>query len=113
MHQNEFRQLLENLALACNGVAPESASGYFSADAVYLLPPDECCLRGKDEIAFLFARLEPGPNLTWHHIWFDESSQTGAVEFTFQKEQAHGVAVIRVDEGCIRSADGESIHTMR
>lgn len=98
---DDFRQLLTRLAAAWNTADPESAVRCFTADVVYVEPPDRQRYVGHEEIYDLSAAV--GMSITWHHIAFDPGSQIGFAEYTFRgRNQYHGVAVIQCADGRIR-----------
>lgn len=65
-------------------------------------PPDRHFFETHAELEILFDTLCPGNNMEWHHIWFDEETQTGVGEYTFGMNQTHGVAVIKLEQGQIK-----------
>lgn len=102
MTSSEFYCLLTTVAESWNEADVVRAVDCFTDDAIYMEPPDRHFFQGRAQLIRLFATLSPGKNMEWHHIWFDERSQVGAGEFTFAQGQAHGVAVIEVEEGKIK-----------
>lgn len=78
-----FRKLLERYAAALNGGDAAGAAGCFTADAVYLEPPDRQVHRGREELLPFFAASAPEPavRMTWHHIAFDPRTQVGFGEY--------------------------------
>lgn len=94
----EFRRLLDTLASAWSTGDPDLGASLFSENATYMEPPDVQLFRGKDQLRAYFGAVSPGTYLRLHGVWFDESEQTGAAEFTFGvegKEQATtGVFVV-------------------
>ncbi len=103
MNVSEFRKLMITVAQAWNEADAVRATNCFTEDGIYMEPPDCHFFQGHDQLFVLFATLVPGNNMEWHHIWFDEQSQVGAGEFTFASGQAHGVAVIEIENGKIKS----------
>jgi hypothetical protein len=102
MKIQEFRNLLMKLADAWNAADPYESLSFFTHDGVFMQPPGIHIFRGYDQLRILFESLKPGTNFSWHSIWFDEGTQTGAGEFTFRINEAHGVAAIELDDGKIK-----------
>ena len=102
MNTQEFIELLNTIAKAWNKADAVRAIECFTEDAIYMEPPDQHFFQGREQLLALFRTLSPNDNWQWHNIWFDEKSQTGAGEFTFAKDQAHGVAVIEIDGGRVK-----------
>ncbi len=77
----------------------------FTEDAVYMQPPDVQLFFGHEQLRPYFAAVAPGTIMRWHHLWFDEASQTGVGEFTFGEAPDptadHGVAIVALREGRI------------
>lgn len=105
MDRAGFVGLLNELADAWAEPDPDRAAACFTDDAVYMEPPDQQLFVGRDQLTAYFGPLEVGTYLRFQHLWFDEVSQTGAVEFSFGVEAGdtadHGVAVIEVRGGRI------------
>ena len=101
----EFVALMRQLADGWSRQDVETALACFTADAVYMQPPDVQLYEGHDQLRPYFAALKPGTAMTFHHLWFDEASQVGAGEFTFGLAGAaradHGVAVVELRGGRI------------
>jgi hypothetical protein len=105
MTESEFRALLGRLADAWAALDAGAATACFTDDAVYMQPPDEQLFVGRDQLRAYFTPLDPGTYLRLDNVWFDESTQRGACEFTFgvgtQPVADHGVAVVDVAGGLI------------
>lgn len=101
----EFRNLLQELARAWNEQNTEAGLACFTEDADYREPPDLQSVQGHAELRPYFDALEPGTYMRFHHIWFDEASQTGVGEYTFghtgQPGALHGVCVVTLRAGRI------------
>lgn len=93
---------MATIAQAWNEADTVMATNCFTVDGIYMEPPDRHFFQGQDQLSALFATLVPGNNMEWHYIWFDEQSQMGAGEFTFACGQAHGVAVIEIENEKIK-----------
>jgi ketosteroid isomerase-like protein len=102
---NEFRQLMEQLARAWSEQDTELALACFTRDAVYFEPPDVQYYRGHDQLRPYFAALAAGTFMRFHHLWFDETNQTGVGEFSFgvagRGTADHGIAVVALHAGKI------------
>jgi ketosteroid isomerase-like protein len=103
----EFAALLERLAEAWSRQDTEAGVACFTADAVYMQPPDQQLVSGESELRAYFSALPPGTFMTFHNVAFDETAQVGLGEFSFGRdgsaEADHGVAVIRLRDGRIAS----------
>jgi ketosteroid isomerase-like protein len=79
----------------------------FTADAVYMQPPDLQLYRGRAELEKLFAALRPGTSMQFHNLAFDPAGQVGFGEFSFGRAGAptadHGVVVVTLRDGRIAS----------
>jgi len=100
-----FFRLLDELAEAWATPDAERAAACFTADAVYMEPPDRQLFVGVDQLTAYFGALTPGTYLRFHHRSFDETSGMGAIEFSFGVEGEdtadHGTAVIEIRDGRI------------
>ena len=98
---------MSSLAHAWSTQDTELALGCFTEDALYMQPPDQQLYRGAEELRKLFAALRPGTIMKFHHLAFDEASQTGFGEFSFGYEDTetadHGVVVVKLRDGRIAS----------
>ncbi len=103
--ETAFRRLMETLAAGWTEGDSRKAADCFTEDAVYVEPPDKQVYRGRQELYEFFGggagRNEP-MRMTWHHLVFDEQSQIGAGEFTFEYGGAvHGMVIVRLRDGRI------------
>ena len=107
MTRDEFEALIQRLADAWGAQDTERAVACFTDDAVYIQPPDEQLVVGRDQLRAYFEPLEPGTYLRLDNVWFDEGRQRGAVEFTFgegdQEPVDHGVTIVDVADKRIRA----------
>ena len=96
---------MNTIADAWNAGDTERALACFTDDAVYMEPPDEQVYRGRDELWEFFGEEEPPPmHLDWHHMVFDERSQIGAAEYTYEgTNRYHGVALVQIRDDRIAS----------
>ena len=101
-----FQQLMAELAAAWNAGDAQRAASLFAEDAVYVDPSRRKFYRGRAVLRDLFDRTsQRAPmRIAWRHVFFDEPSQTGAAEFTFEwSGHAYtGVAIV-VLEGSLVS----------
>lgn len=100
---------MERVADGWNRGDPEAAATCFTADAVYVEPPDKQRYVGRDALHGFFRGDGARPrtmSMTWHHVAFDAGHSTGFGEYTFSipgRFQAHGVAAVTVRDGLIAS----------
>ena len=101
----EFKTLMERLASAWGTQNTEQGLSCFTHDAIYIEPPDVQYYRGHEQLRPYFAALKPGTFLRFHHLWFDEDTQTGAGEFSFGElsdaRVDHGIVVAEISDGRI------------
>jgi ketosteroid isomerase-like protein len=101
----EFEKLMGTLAQAWSKQDTGQALGCFTADAVYMQPPDLQLYRGRGEMEKLFGAIRPGTFMRFHHLAFDVKAQVGFGEFSFGRSGAtkadHGVVVLTLREGRI------------
>lgn len=100
-----FRLLMAELALAWNSGEAERAAALFTEDAIYLDPSRRKFYRGRSVLKDLFdktSRRAP-MRIAWRHVFFDEPTQTGAAEFTFDwsGHASTGVAIVVLEEGLV------------
>jgi ketosteroid isomerase-like protein len=102
---SDFRKLMETLAEGWNRGDAAKAADCFTADAVYVEPPDKQVYRGRAALYEMFGGAKGRKEtmkMTWHHLVFDSERQIGAGEFTFEYGgPVHGVAVVRLRDGKI------------
>jgi hypothetical protein len=102
-----FGALLRRLARAWEALDASAAAACFTVDAVYMEPPDVQLFSGRTELEAYFSALAPGTYLDLHGVWFDEPSQTGAVEFGFgvrgRLTADYGVAVAETRDHLVAS----------
>jgi SnoaL-like domain len=95
--RDDFAALMERLAAGWNSGDAAGAAACFAEDVDYRDP-----LRyGFGSRAALLPFFEPPPSghrVTWHRILFDDTVQTGVVEYTYEgHHRYHGAAVAAVD----------------
>ena len=96
MDEANFKDLLLSLATAWNDADVEMALVCFTLDGIYMQPPGIHIIKGYDQLKIMFSTLKPADNFAWHSIWFDPNTQSGAGEFTYKVNEAHGVAIIEL-----------------
>lgn len=105
LNPHEFNVLMEGLARAWSQQDTDSALACFTDDAVYIEPPDIQIYLGREQLRPYFAALRPGTFMRFHNLWFDESKQTGAGEYSFGMAGAenadHGVTIVELRDGRI------------
>jgi ketosteroid isomerase-like protein len=101
----QFRSLMETVSAGWNAGDARKAADCFTEDALYLEPPDKQFYDGRPALYEFFGgatKPEPPMKMTWHHLAFDESSQVGFGEYTFQMNRRyHGIVVVKVRDGKI------------
>jgi hypothetical protein len=102
MTRDEFVFLLLQLADAWTSDDPERAAACFSVDVDYA-DPLRYQINGREELRRFFEIPEGSANVVqWHTILFDETSQAGAAEYSYEEAQRyHGVVLVRVVNGLI------------
>jgi hypothetical protein len=101
----QFKNLMNTLAAAWSEGNPEKASDCYTEDALYTEPPDKQVYAGRKALYQFFGgdtKPEPPMKMTWHHLAFDETSQIGFGEYTFQmNNRYHGIVVVKIRGGKI------------
>lgn len=105
INSQQYIRLMRRLAQAWNQQDTESALLCFTDDAIYMEPPDIQLYIGHEQLRPYFSALEPGTFMLFHNLWFDESSQTGAGEYSFGMTGSatadHGIVVVELRDGKI------------
>jgi ketosteroid isomerase-like protein len=100
-----FRALMETVAAGWNAGDARKAADCFTEDALYLEPPDKQFYAGRPALYEFFGgatKPEPPMKMTWHHLAFDEASQVGFGEYTFQMNRRyHGIVVVKIRDAKI------------
>ncbi len=100
-----FHSLMTDLAAAWNGGEADRAAALFVEDAVYLDPARRKFYRGRVVLRDLFDRTSSRApmRIAWRHVFFDEPTQTGAAEFTFEwsGNACTGVAIVVLENGLV------------
>jgi hypothetical protein len=103
--ESAFRELMNRLADGWSRQNTEQALSCFTENAVYMEPPNIQFYEGHIQLRPYFAALKPGTFMRFHNLWFDESRQVGAGEYSFGESGAttadHGVVVVELRDGRI------------
>ena len=101
----EFQVLMRTVSDGWNAGDARKAADCFTQDAVYSEPPRKQFYRGRAALYEFFGggtKPDPPMRMTWHHLVFDEATQVGSGEYTFQmNKRYHGVVMVRVQDGRI------------
>lgn len=79
----EFEHLMHNVAEGWSTQNTEQALGSFSADAIYMEPPNIQYYRGHEQLRPYFDELDHSYKMEFHNLWFNQSTQSGVGEYTF------------------------------
>jgi hypothetical protein len=100
-----FSRLMTDLAAAWNAGDAGRAAAAFAEEAVYLEPASRKFHQGRAVLRDLFERTsrKAPMRIAWEHLFFDEPSQTGAAEFSFEwsGRAFKGVAIVRLENGLV------------
>jgi SnoaL-like protein len=101
----KFEALMKTVAEGWNEGNAQKAADCFTENAVYSEPPDKQLYRGRTALFKFFGGNEGrkrAMKMTWHHLAFNERTQIGAGEFTFDYGgTVHGVAMVKIENGKI------------
>jgi hypothetical protein len=101
----EFESLMQTLAQGWNQGNAQKAADCFTENAIYSEPPDKQLYRGRAALFKFFGGNEGrkgAMKMVWHHLAFNEQTQIGAGEFTFDYGgTVHGVAMVKIENGRI------------
>jgi hypothetical protein len=101
----EFSKLMNTVAEGWNEGSARKAADCYTEDAVYTEPPDKQVYVGRQELYEFFGgdkKPERPMKMVWHHLAFDEASQVGFGEYTFQmNNRYHGIVVVKITRGKI------------
>jgi ketosteroid isomerase-like protein len=96
---------MNRVAEAWNTGNARKAAECYTDDVGYLEPPDQQVYMGRQALYEFFGGEEPPQppmEMTWHHLGFNEDSQVGFGEYTFQmNNRYHGIVVVKIVEGKI------------
>jgi hypothetical protein len=82
----QFKSLMRTIADGWNEGNAKKAADCYTEDALYTEPPDKQVHVGRKALYEFFGgdkKPDPPMKMTWHHLAFDEESQTGFGEYTF------------------------------
>ena len=101
MDRSGFVRLLERMAEGWNEGDAGKVAACFAEELWYGDPLRYSFRRRADLLEFF--RPPPGGHwVAWHRVLFDEATQTGAAEYTYQGERRyHGAVLARVDGGVV------------
>lgn len=102
MTRQEFVALLARMEEGWNASDRDKAIACFAENVFYIDPLRYVC-RGRGELYDFFEVAEGTlERSTWHTIVFDEETQTGAGEYTYEEAQRyHGLVLIRAADGLV------------
>jgi ketosteroid isomerase-like protein len=101
----QFKSLMQRVADGWNEGNAKKAADCYTEDALYTEPPDKQVYSGRKALYDFFggdAKPESPMKMTWHHLAFDEASQIGFGEYTFQmNNRYHGIVIVKIGGGKI------------
>ena len=103
--EKDFFQLMQNIADGWSTQNTELALSSFDEDAIYMEPPNIQYYRGHEQLTPYFNELSEKHKMEFHNLWFNESTQTGAGEYTFSygtKISDVGIVAIEIQNGKIK-----------
>ena len=102
MTRDEFIALLAEMEAGWNGNDPDRVAACFAEDVDYA-DPVRYGMTSRAELRRFFELPEGASQwVRWHAIIFDEISQTGAAEYTYEEAQRyHGLVLARVAGGVV------------
>jgi ketosteroid isomerase-like protein len=102
---SEFRKLMNTVADGWNSGDARKAADCYTEDAIYTEPPDKQVYVGREDLYKFFGggnRPEPPMRMQWHNRAFDEETQVGFGEYTFQmNNRYHGIVIVKLRGGKI------------
>jgi hypothetical protein len=101
----QFKELMQMVAAGWNEGNAKKAADWYSEDALYTEPPEKQVYVGRKALYEFFGgdrKPEPPMKMTWHHLAFDEATQIGFGEYTFQMHNRyHGIVIVKIRSGKI------------
>jgi hypothetical protein len=105
LSRDQFITLLQTIADSWNRNDARRAAECFSENALYSSPPNPRIRRGRPALYEFFGGSQGRPrpmHMTWHHLVFDEQTQIGMGEYTFDYEiRTHGIVIVHIVGGTI------------
>jgi len=104
-NEQEFQVLMHNIAQGWSTQNTELALSSFDEDAIYMEPPDTQYFRGHQQLRPYFDALTADHSMQFHHLWFDDKTQSGVGEFTFSSggdTATVGIVVVELTDGKIK-----------
>jgi nuclear transport factor 2 (NTF2) superfamily protein len=101
----QFKNLMRTVAAGWNEGNARKAADCYTEDALYTEPPERQVYAGRKALYEFFGgdkKPDPPMRMTWHHLAFDEESQIGFGEYTFQgNNRYHGIVAVKIRDGKI------------
>jgi hypothetical protein len=101
----QFKELMQTVAAGWNEGNATKAADCYTEDAFYTEPPEKQVYAGRKALYEFFGsdrKPEPPMKMIWHHLAFDEVSQIGFGEYTFQmNNRYHGIVIVKIRNGRI------------
>ncbi|HYY25437.1 MAG TPA: nuclear transport factor 2 family protein [Candidatus Udaeobacter sp.] len=101
----QFIGLMQTVAAGWNEGDAKKAADCYTEDAIYTEPPDKQVYAGRKALYEFFGgdrKPEPPMKMIWRHLAFDEASQIGFGEYTFQmNNRYHGIVIVKIRKGKI------------
>jgi ketosteroid isomerase-like protein len=101
----QFKELMQTVAAGWNEGNAKKAAECYTEDALYTEPPEKQVYAGRKALYEFFggdSKPEQPMKMTWHHLAFDEKSQIGFGEYTFQmNNRYHGIVIAKIRDGKI------------
>jgi ketosteroid isomerase-like protein len=101
----QFKNLMRTVAAGWNEGDAKKAANCYTEDALYTEPPNKQVYFGQKALYEFFGgdkKPYPPMRMSWHHLAFNEESQIGFGEYTFQmNNRFHGIVVVKIRGGKI------------
>jgi len=105
LSENEFNELMENVANGWSIQNTDLALSSFAEDAIYMEPPNIQYYQGHEQLRPYFDELDDKYVMEFHNLWFNKTTQSGAGEYTFShgsNTSDVGIVVVELDKGKIK-----------
>lgn len=100
MNRAEFIEMLEKISLCWRQKDYNRAASFFSHEVRYADPLNYAFQSRAELLDFFCADEGFEQKNVWHNFVFDEQTQTGAVEYTYEgTHRYHGVALVKIKNG--------------